>query len=79
MNIVNCIGCDIPEQIDDGPLITLGLAGISFTLIGSVDAVEDPQLLEAITEIFPEAEPAVTDEILLVGETPVHPKGNDQV
>ena len=52
-----------------------GLAGTIAALTGRLLAGLLPQLFVAVTEIFPDVVPAVT-EILLVVEEPVQPDGS---
>lgn len=68
----------MPAQTAALPDIAPGCAGVEDAVTASVLAVPVPQLFEAVTEIFPEEEPAVT-LIELVVEEPVHPDGNVHV
>ena len=68
----------LPEQIDDSPVIAPGVAGIVFTAITNEFAIDDPQLLLAITDTFPLV-PFDVALIEFVVDVPVHPTGRDQV
>jgi hypothetical protein len=69
---------DDPEQIVVVPVMEPGVAGIVFTVIASVCGALLPQVLSAVTVIFPDVALAVA-VILLVVDAPVHPPGNVQV
>ena len=60
------------------PLIVPAVAGMVFTVIGKVEAVEFPQPLLAVTEIEPPVELA---EVVMLAEVevPDQPEGNVQV
>jgi hypothetical protein len=67
-----------PAQIVVVPEIVPGVVGIVFTVTAKVCAVEFPQVLFAVTVIFPEVALTVV-EILFVVDVPVQPPGNVQV
>lgn len=69
---------NVPEQIIVVPEIDPGVAGIVLTVIAKLAAEELPQLLFAVTVIFPLVELAVV-RMLLVVEVPLHPDGNVHV
>ena len=69
---------ELPVQTLVTPLIAPGAAGTVFTDTVRVWAVEEPQLLFAVTVIFPLVEPA-TAVMEFVVELPVQPEGKDQV
>lgn len=60
------------------PVIDTGVAGVDELVTANVLAVLLPQLLLAVTAIFPLLVPAVT-VIVFVVEVPDHPVGNTQV
>jgi hypothetical protein len=67
-----------PEQSITSPLMVPGFAGMLFTITANACAVDDPQALLAVTEMFPPEASAVI-LIELVVEVPVHPEGNVHV
>jgi hypothetical protein len=69
---------DEPEQIVVVPEILPGVVGGVLTVIARVCAVELPQELLAVTEIFPLVVLAVAVMLLLV-LLPLHPPGNVHV
>ena len=69
---------DEPAQIGDVPAITPGVAGAVFTVIACDDEAEDPQVLFAVTLMFPLVALAVA-VIELVVDAPVQPPGNVHV
>ena len=60
------------------PLIAPGRAGTVVTVTANVCAEEVPQLLPAVTETVPPADPAVVMMVLVV-DVPVQPFGSDHV
>jgi hypothetical protein len=64
----------LPEQMVAAPEIVPGIAGILFTVTASVCGALDPQMLSAVTVIFPLVALAVV-VILFVALVPVHPPG----
>jgi hypothetical protein len=67
-----------PEQMVVVPEIVPGVAGTGLTVTPSVCTTELPQVLFAVTVIFPLVELAVV-LIEFVVDTPLHPPGNVQV
>ena len=68
----------LPEHIGVNPEIVPGVAGVVFTVIANICDELLPQVLFAVTVIFP----LVVDAVVLmelVVEVPVHPPGNVQV
>ena len=68
----------VPIHILANPEIVPGVAGIVFTVIAKVTAAEFPQVLFAVTVMFPLVALAVA-LILFVVDVPVQPPGNVQV
>jgi hypothetical protein len=68
----------LPWQTELFPLIVPGCDGTAFTVTASVCAGLLPQLLFAVTEIFPPLAPTVA-VMELVDELPVHPDGSVHV
>ena len=64
----------VPEHGAALPLMLDGEGAPVLDVTASVDGVEVPQPLVAVTEIFPEEPPAVS-VMLAVVELPVHPAG----
>ena len=60
------------------PLIVPGVAGAEFTVTARVCTEDEPQVLFALTVMFPLPEPAVV-LMLVVVDVPAHPEGNVQV
>jgi hypothetical protein len=69
---------ETPEHTEVFPLITPGVGGAEFTVIAKVCGAEEPQLLFAVTKIFPLEEPAVAF-IEFVVDVPVQPFGSVHV
>jgi hypothetical protein len=69
---------DTPEHTVEFPLITPGVNGDEFAVIAMLCGAEDPQVLFAVTVIFPLVELAVAFMEFVV-EVPVQPLGNVQV
>ena len=55
-----------------------GWAGVDMLVTANVRAVPDPQLFDAVTEMFPDTVPVVTVMVFVV-EEPVQPDGNVHV
>ena len=70
--------CAVPEQTADAPLMVAGCAGTAFTPTARVCAALVPQVLLAVTVMFPPVAPAVA-LIELVVDVPLHPPGNVHV
>lgn len=69
---------DVPEHTVALPVMVPGCAGTGFTVIVNDCIEEEPQLLLAVTVIFPLEVPAVA-VIVFVVEVPVHPDGSVHV
>ena len=69
---------EAPEQMEEGPVMVPGVAGTETGVTTSVCAGELPQVLLAVTEMLPLAEPAV---ILMASpvELPDQPLGKVHV
>jgi hypothetical protein len=67
----------LPEQMAVVPEMLPGLAGMVFTVTANVCGLLDPQVLSAVTVIFPLLALAVV-MILIVVLVPVHPPGTVQ-
>jgi hypothetical protein len=70
--------CEEPWQTEAFPEIEPGAAGVVRPETLNVLALLVPQELEAVTEIFPLVDPAVT-EMEVEAEVPDHPEGKVQL
>ena len=68
----------VPEHMVEVPKIVPGVAGAVFTVTDNVCAVDEPQVLFAVTEILPLVEPEVA-VMLFVVLVPDQPPGNVHV
>ena len=69
---------EVPEQIVVVPKMAPGVPGAVFTVIDRVWEPDDPQVLSAVTVIFPLFEAAVAVILLLV-DVPDQPPGKFHV